>query len=188
MRCSTPGTRASTMPSNTRAHRPLGTSAFAGGCSRRAPGRQLRAFTYLLHPPELQREGLSATLRRYIEGFGTRTGLKITLKSCGRVDQLSPQLQQTLLRIVQEALTNVYRHASATRVSVNFRYVGKRLRLVISDDGQGTEETSGNQNGKPSRLGIGIPGMMARMQQFGGNLAIHSGPNGTSVNAAFSSA
>ena len=145
--------------------------------------KELRAFTYLLHPPELQREGLSATLGRYIEGFGTRTGLKITLKSCDRVDQLSLQRQQTLLRIVQEALTNVYRHASATRVSVNFRCEGNRLRLVISDDGQGGEEMSGHQNGKPPRLGIGIPGMMARMQQFGGNLDIHSGPNGTSVHA-----
>jgi PAS domain S-box-containing protein len=145
--------------------------------------KELRAFTYLLHPPELQREGLSATLGRYIDGFGTRTGLKITLKSCRRVDQLSLQLQQTLLRIVQEALTNVYRHASATHVSVNFRYQGKRLRLVISDDGQGTEQTSGHQHRKPSRLGIGIPGMMARMQQVGGNLDIHSGPNGTAVHA-----
>ncbi len=132
--------------------------------------KELRAFTYLLHPPDLQREGLSATLGQYIEGFGTRTGLKITLKSCGSVDQLSLQLQQALLRIVQEALTNVYRHASATRVSVNFRCVGKRLRLVISDDGQGTEETSGHQNGEPFRLGVGIPGMIARMRQFGGNL------------------
>ena len=105
--------------------------------------KELRAFTYLLHPPELQKEGLSATLGRYIEGFGRRTGLKITLKSSGRVDQLSLQLQQSLLRIVQEALTNVYRHASAKRVSVNFRCLGKSLRLVISDDGQGTEETSG---------------------------------------------
>ena len=116
-------------------------------------------------------------------GSGTRTGLKITLKSCRRVDQLSLQLQQTLLRIVQEALTNVYRHASATHVSVNFRYQGKRLRLVISDDGQGTGQTSGHQHRKPSRLGIGIPGMMARMQQVGGNLDIHSGPNGTAVHA-----
>ena len=51
------------------------------------------------------------------------------------------------------------------------------------DDGQGTEQTSGHQNRKPSRLGIGIPGMMARMQQVGGNLDIHSGPNGTAVHA-----
>ena len=146
--------------------------------------RELSAFTYLLHPPDLQTEGLSATLGRYVEGFGRRTGLKITLRSCRSVDQLSLPLQQTLLRIVQEALTNVYRHASATRVSVNFRCVGKRLlRLVISDDGQGTEETSGRQNGEQFRLGVGIPGMIARMRQFGGNLDIHSGPNGTAVHA-----
>ena len=145
--------------------------------------KELRAFTYLLHPPDLQREGLSATLGRYVEGFGTRTGLKITVKLCRSVDQLSLPLQLALLRIVQEALTNVYRHASATCVSVNFRRVGKRLRLVISDDGQGTEETSGHQSGKPFRVGVGIPGMIARMQQFGGNLDIHSGPNGTAVHA-----
>jgi two-component system, NarL family, sensor kinase len=105
------------------------------------------------------------------------------VKSCRSVDQLSLPLQQMLLRIVQEALTNVYRHASATCVSVNFRCVGKTLRLVISDDGQRTEETSRHQNGKPFRLGVGIPGMIARMQRFGGNLDIHSGPKGTAVHA-----
>jgi PAS domain S-box-containing protein len=145
--------------------------------------KELRAFTYLLHPPDLQTEGLSATLGRYVEGFGRRTGLKIMLRPCRSVDHLSLPLQQTLLRIVQEALTNVYRHASATCVSVNFRRVGKRLRLVISDDGQGTEETSERQNGKQFRLGVGIPGMIARMRQFDGNLDIHSGPNGTAVHA-----
>ena len=145
--------------------------------------KELSAFTYLLQKPDLQTEGLSVTLGRYVEGFGRRTGLKITLRSCRSVDQLSLPLQQTLLRIVQEALTNVYRHAAATRVSVTFRCVGKRLRLVISDDGHGTEETSGRQNGKQFRLGVGIPGMIARIQQFGGSLDIHSGPNGTAVHA-----
>ena len=141
--------------------------------------KELRAFTYLLHPPELQREGLSATLGRYIEGFGSRTGLKITMKSCHCVDQLSLPLQQALLRIVQEALTNVYRHASATCASINFRCGRKKLRLVIRDDGHRDETSSG----KPFHVGIGIPGMIARMQQFGGSLDIHSGPNGTAVQA-----
>jgi PAS domain S-box-containing protein len=145
--------------------------------------KELRTFTYLLHPPELQREGLSATLRRYVEGFGTRTGLKITMKLCRSVDRLSLPLQLALLRIVQEALTNVYRHASATCVSINFRRTGKRLGLVISDDGQGAEETSEHESGKSLRAGIGIPGMIARMQQFGGNLQIDSGPKGTAVHA-----
>ena len=145
--------------------------------------KELRAFSYLLYPPDLQKEGLSVTLRRYVEGFGRRTGLKVTVRSCGSVDQLSFPLQQTLLRVVQEALTNVYRHASATRVSVKFRCLDNRLRLVIRDDGQKTETTAG-LNGTPYRLGVGIPGMIARMRQFGGNLDIRTGPNGTAVRAS----
>jgi len=105
------------------------------------------------------------------------------VKLCRSVDQLSLPLQLALLRIVQEALANVHRHASATRVSVNFRRMGKRLRLVVSDDGKGAEETSGHQRGKPFSVGVGIPGMIARMQQFGGSLDIHSGPDGTAVHA-----
>jgi PAS domain S-box-containing protein len=145
--------------------------------------KELRAFTYLLYPPDLQSEGLSATLERYVEGFGTRTGLKITVKSCPTVELLSLSLQQALLRIVQEALTNVYRHASATCVSVNFRLVGEKLDLVISDDGQGAEEASGHQGDKSVRVGVGIPGMTARIQQFGGDLRVVSGPDGTTVHA-----
>jgi PAS domain S-box-containing protein len=145
--------------------------------------KELRAFTYLLHPPELEREGLTATLTHYTGGFGSRTGLNITLKSCGRVDQLSLPLQQTLLRVVQEALANVYQHASATRVSINFRCVGKKLRLIISDDGKGAGETSKSLNEVSSRFGVGIPGMTARMREFGGNLTIQSSPKGTAVRA-----
>jgi PAS domain S-box-containing protein len=145
--------------------------------------RELRAFTYLLHPPDLRSEGLSATLGRYVEGFGRRTGLKITMQSSRSIDQLSLPLQVTLLRIVQEALTNVHRHASATCVSVNCRRVGKRMVLIISDDGQAAEEANGHQSGKPIGLEVGIPGMIARMHRFGGNLEIDSGPNGTAVRA-----
>ena len=83
--------------------------------------------------------------------------MKVTVKLCRSVDQLSLPLQLALLRIVQEALANVHRHASATRVSVNFRRMGKRLRLVVSDDGKGAEETSGHQRGKPFSVGVGIP-------------------------------
>jgi signal transduction histidine kinase len=105
------------------------------------------------------------------------------MKLCRSVDRLSLPLQLALLRIVQEALTNVYRHASATCVSINFRRVGKRLGLVIRDDGQGADEAFVHRNGNPLRSGVGIPGMIARMQQFGGNLDIHSGPYGTAVHA-----
>jgi signal transduction histidine kinase len=105
------------------------------------------------------------------------------MQSSRSIDQLSLPLQVTLLRIVQEALTNVHRHASATCVSVNCRRVGKRMVLIISDDGQAAEEANGHQSGKPIGLEVGIPGMIARMHRFGGNLEIDSGPNGTAVRA-----
>jgi len=142
--------------------------------------KELRAFTYLLHPPQLQRDGLSATLERYVEGFSRRTQLKIAMTLCPTVDQLSLPLQEALLRIVQEALTNVYRHASATRVSIDLTRGGKQLQLVISDDGQGRGEHSGSHNGKAHRLGS-IQGMAVRVQRLGGKVSIQSGPKGTAV-------
>jgi PAS domain S-box-containing protein len=145
--------------------------------------KELSAFTYLLHPPDLERDGLSATLKRYAEGFSRRTALKISVRLCRGLDQLPLALQQTLLRIVQEALANVYRHASATRVSIHFRLKDQRLRLVIRDDGQGAEETAGRHSENPFRAGVGIPGMIARMQQFGGDLHIDTGATGTAIHA-----
>jgi signal transduction histidine kinase len=145
--------------------------------------KELRNFTYILHPPHLENDGLAATLQRYVDGFGQRTGLKTTLRVSGGAGQLPLPLQRSILRIVQEALANVHRHAAATRVSVNLRFVGKLLHLVISDDGKGFEKTTDRHNGQP-RAGVGLPGMTARIQQFGGKLDIRSGPKGSTVHAA----
>ena len=136
--------------------------------------RELRTFTYLLHPPALQREGLSGTLGRYVEEFGRRTGLETSLQLDYGVDALPLPLQRSILRIVQEALANVHRHASASSVSVNLERKARELHLVISDDGRGIAEAPGNGDGEPFRLGVGIQGMTARVQQFGGNVEIKS--------------
>ena len=84
-------------------------------------------------------------------GFGQRTGLKTTL----RVAPISfaLPLQRSMLRIVQEALANVHRHAAATRVSVCLRRVSQQLHLVISDDGQGMELTA-RPAANPSNWGL----------------------------------
>ena len=76
--------------------------------------RELRTFTYLLHPPELEIDGLRSTLHRFVEGFATRTGLKTTLNVSRKADELPLAVQRCLLRVVQEALANVHRHASAS--------------------------------------------------------------------------
>ena len=145
--------------------------------------RELRAFTYLLHPPSLATDGLTATLHRYIDGFRRRTGLKITLKLSDIADQLSSPLQQASLRIIQEALANVHRHASATRATVNLRRITDRLHLVVTDDGRGCTSGRLRQQGpaEPLPTGVGITGMSARARHFGGTLDFRRRPSGTIV-------
>jgi signal transduction histidine kinase len=104
------------------------------------------------------------------------------MRSNGIADALPLPLQRAVLRIVQEALSNVHRHASASRVSVNLKCLGNRMHLVISDDGRGIEKAL-DHNGESSNLGVGITGMTTRMQQLGGKLHIRSGRKGTTVHA-----
>jgi PAS domain S-box-containing protein len=147
--------------------------------------RELRTFTYLLHPPALTNDGLTATLRRYVEGFRKRTGLDVTLRGSGAADQLSSPSQQSVLRIVQEALANVHRHARASRARVNVRRVGRLVHLVIADDGRGLATKNGGKRDNIEMLpvGVGIAGMAARVRHLGGKLDIRSRPRGTSVHA-----
>jgi signal transduction histidine kinase len=141
--------------------------------------RELRIFTYLLHPPNLAQDGLQATLRDFAEGFAGRTGLIAHIRVPEEVDDLPPELQRTILRVVQEALTNVHRHADASRVSVDARIRSGRLIVRIRDNGYGM--ASRDRFDGPIRLGVGIAGMRARLEQFGGYLRIKTGPGGTSV-------
>ncbi|MBB3021528.1 signal transduction histidine kinase [Microvirga lupini] len=141
--------------------------------------RELRIFTYLLHPPNLANDGLQTTLRDFAEGFAGRTGLLARIRVPEEVDDLPSELQRTILRVVQEALTNVHRHAGASRVSVDARIRSGRLVVRIRDNGHGMANS--NRPDGPIRLGVGIAGMRARLEQFGGDLRIKTGPGGTSV-------
>jgi two-component system NarL family sensor kinase len=145
--------------------------------------KELRALTYLLHPPQLQTDGLRSTLRRYIDGFGRRTGLKTKLRSSRSADQLPLPLQRSMLRIVQEALANVHRHAAASRVSVNLKCLAGRVHLVVRDDGCGIKGMLKQGAYEPLRTGVGIPGMRARLRQLGGDLKIRTGSRGTTLHA-----
>src|SRR5215204_5550263 len=141
--------------------------------------RELRIFSYLLHPPNLEREGLSATLREFVDGFCRRTGLKAAVRVSGSVDYLPFDLQRTVLRVVQEAMANVQRHAMASRVSLVLRQSAGRLLLRIRDDGRGIVDMT--PAGEPQHFGVGINGMRARLRQFGGELSIKTNMRGTTL-------
>lgn len=145
--------------------------------------RELRVFTYLLHPLALENDGLERTLRTYLDGFARRTRLQAALSVAGKVDDLPFELQCSLLRIIQEALANVHRHAAASQVSIALRMTPGALKLVVSDDGRGMRGPAGEPEARAAPSGVGIPGMRARLRDFGGTLEIHSGSRGTTLSA-----
>ncbi len=147
--------------------------------------RELRTLTYLLHPPFLEANGLRETVRRYVEGFGKRTGVTAKLRIGQGVDVLPFVLQRPLFRVIQEALANVYRHASASQVAIDLRCIHQHLHLLVRDNGHGMGgvEHLGQKLSEPACPGVGIPGIRARLRQFGGKLVIKSGPRGTMLHA-----
>lgn len=141
--------------------------------------RELRIFTYLLHPPNLAKDGLQATVRDFAEGFAGRTGLVARIRIPEEVDDLPSDLQRAILRVVQEALTNVHRHADASHVSVDARIMSGVLVVRIRDNGHGMVGPAPSDG--PIRLGVGVTGMRARLEQFGGDLRIRTDRSGTGI-------
>lgn len=146
--------------------------------SLRQAQRELRTFTYLLYPPELRQEGLKATLERFVAGVADRTGLAAETRIADAVDVVPYPMQRSILRIAQEALANVHRHARASSVTVRLAVRRGRVDLRVADDGCGI--TRGGPSSH-ARHGVGIPGMRARALHFGGDTRIYSGRRGTLV-------
>lgn len=136
--------------------------------------KEIRAFAYLLHPQNPTADGLKATIERYAAGFAARTSLKVVTEITPEVDQLSYRKQRSLLRIVQEALTNVFRHAKATRVAVAIDATESHFRLCVRDNGRGMAARHAEVGAGEASLGVGIPAMRARLHQLGGALEIRS--------------
>ncbi|HEY1928292.1 MAG TPA: ATP-binding protein [Caulobacteraceae bacterium] len=144
-------------------------------------GHEMRVLAYLLNASGRESEGLEASARRFVEGFGRRTGLKATCETKGPVDEVCGATHHAVFRVIQEALTNVHRHARATRVDVALANVSGQLTLRVEDDGQGIAPLISQPAEIP--LGVGIPGMRARIEQLGGRLEIENGAPGTIVSA-----
>ncbi|MGY8668045.1 ATP-binding protein [Bradyrhizobium sp. UFLA05-109] len=135
--------------------------------------REIRAFAYLVHPQNLTVDGLKATIERYSRGFAARTSLHVTTRISSDIDRLSRDKQHSLLRVIQEALTNVFRHAKATQVRIAIASTGSHFQLTVSDNGRGFPADRA-RSGTKAVMGVGIPAMRARLQQIGGTLHIRS--------------
>jgi PAS domain S-box-containing protein len=145
--------------------------------------RDVRAVSYLLHPPLLDELGLFVALRTYIEGFSERTGIQVNTRYLSNGDRLPAELETTLFRIVQEGLANVHRHSGSRTAAIRLERKSGQVRLELKDDGKGMPAgLLDGPLGGLEHLGVGIQGMKERARQLGGTLKIRSGPGrGTRV-------
>jgi len=130
----------------------------------------VRRMAIDLRPPMLDDLGLEAALQAFVQDFSHRWPVKAKFTS-GRLGRLPPDVELVLYRIVQEALSNVAKHANASRVEARLSRRGRSLRLVIEDDGCGFDvEAAMGSRGS----GLGLFGMEERLALIGGSVQVES--------------
>lgn len=137
--------------------------------------REIRSFAFTHYPATVGHDGLAAALQYLARGFGVRTGLcvKFTDRCQDRIDDGPVAI--ALLRVAQEALTNVHRHSGAAHVRVNLSASNDTIELSIRDDGRGiaAEFESGAVSG------VGLQGMRHRIERLAGQFSIRRLKHGT---------
>jgi two-component system, chemotaxis family, CheB/CheR fusion protein len=135
-------------------------------------------LTLELRPPALDHLGVHEAISSLADGYGSASGLRVDVHLPGVAgERFSDVVETTVYRVVQEALTNIWKHAGATTASVIIEREGDALRIIIEDDGQGFDaETALTGNAVRGRFGL--LGMRERLSLVGGSLAVESQPGG----------
>ena len=129
----------------------------------------IRSVVNDLRPSLLDDLGLLPALRSLAERIEARSGIEITLDAPDSLPPLSKETELVLYRAMQEALTNVVRHAEATAVEVGLRVVGEEIVLTVWDDGRGLPEgTTAEQFQRAGHMGL--TGMRERVHGLGGRM------------------
>ncbi|MBD2257560.1 GAF domain-containing sensor histidine kinase [Pseudanabaena sp. FACHB-2040] len=143
--------------------------------------QQVRDLSLNLRPSLLDDLGLTAALRWYVDRYSQRTGIPAAFSATSPPPQLPPNLATACFRIVQEALTNVARHAHAHQVTIELQPLEKELHLLIQDDGVGFDAHAAHKRAMQGGS-LGLLGMEERALLVGGHLTIHSKPTaGTQI-------
>lgn len=132
--------------------------------------REMRLLIFELRLPMLKSEGLAAALQARLEAVEARVGLETDFRTEGE-GHLSPDVEEGLYRIAQEALNNALRHAHARSVSVSLHLNNQTVALEVADDGIGFDPAAAQEQG-----GFGLRGMEERAARLGGTLRVESRP------------
>lgn len=143
-------------------------------------GRDLHRVASDLRPAALDDLGLAKALQTYARDWSARYAIGIDVQFLGYYERLSVEIETILYRIVQEALTNVLKHASASSVSVLVEQKTEVLRVIVEDDGRGFSESPPEERAdmeEDGRPRLGLSGIRERLALVGGRLMIESSPD-----------
>jgi signal transduction histidine kinase len=130
--------------------------------------REVRRLAVELRPAALDDFGLVPALERLVDAFRESSGIDVALEARIGGDRLGSEVETTLYRIVQEALTNVVKHAAATRVSISLVRKDGSISAVVEDDGRGFSVDESRADA------LGLVGMRERAALLGGRVSIES--------------
>ena len=128
-----------------------------------------------LRPSLLDDLGLAPTLEWYVDQYSQRLGVAVAMEIKGLEKRLPPEMETGLYRIIQEALTNVARHAQAHSISLHLERSSGMVTVNIADDGRGFDFEKA-QGSAGSTGGVGLLGMKERASALGGRFEVHSKP------------
>jgi len=134
---------------------------------------ELRYLVRRLRSPVVEQQGFVGALQDHLTMFGERAGADVELQVEGTLRRLPPDVEQAAFRIIQEALTNAEKYASADRVEVRVTFGEDSLECVVADNGAGFDASEPRAEG-----GFGLAGMQERAASADGGLTVTSAPGG----------
>jgi signal transduction histidine kinase len=135
-----------------------------------------RRLVQALRPEPFEGASLPEALQRVVERWRRENEVEILFSITGDPCPLHPEVEVSLLRLMQEGLANIQRHARARRVTVTLSYMEDQIALDVQDDGVGFDPESVPLLANQSREGFGLQAMRERLAQLGGQLVIESAP------------
>jgi NarL family two-component system sensor histidine kinase LiaS len=139
---------------------------------------ELSTLIYTLLPAQLENQDLEIALKEYVNVWEKNSGISVVYRTHGRKVDIPAEIEQTIFRITQEALSNIARHSKATATSIMLDYQPDFIRLQISDNGSGFDMES-------VKKGLGLRSIAERVAENQGKLDVDSGNGGTTITLQF---